>query len=59
MSYLTTQNTNIAQNQEDFQLPKQPPIFLKGLFTKTLDPIQADPTKPRTITVTYTFKNCG
>jgi hypothetical protein len=49
MSYSTTARTNIIQNQEDFKLSdNQPLIFKRGLFIKELDPIQQDPTKPRT-----------
>lgn len=59
MSYTTTTRTNLLQNQENYTLPEnQPLIFKRGLFKKTLDPIQEDPTKPRTVTVTCTYKNC-
>jgi hypothetical protein len=59
MAYTTSERTNILQNQEDYILPlNQPIIFNRKLFTKTLDPIQEDPTKPRTVTIKYTYKNC-
>ncbi|KAH6711867.1 hypothetical protein BKA61DRAFT_578295 [Leptodontidium sp. MPI-SDFR-AT-0119] len=58
MSYSTTTRTNITQNQEDFKLSdNQPLIFKRGLFIKELDPIQQDPTQPRTVTVSCTYKN--
>ena len=58
MSYSTTQRTNLVQNSPDYKLPdNQAPIFRKGLFIKTLDPIQPDPTQPRTVTVKCTYKN--
>ncbi|KAH6700620.1 hypothetical protein BKA61DRAFT_661685 [Leptodontidium sp. MPI-SDFR-AT-0119] len=60
MSYSTTTRTNITQNQEDFKLSdNQPLIFKRGLFIKELDPIQQDPTQPRTVTVSCTYKNCN
>ena len=56
MSYSTTIRTNIQQNAQDFVLPtKQPAIFSKGLFTKTLDPPQENPRDYRTITITCTI----
>jgi len=59
MSYTTTKRTNLVQNSPNFRLPENlPPIFKKGLFTKTLDPIQPDPTQARTVTVKCTYKNC-
>jgi hypothetical protein len=59
MSYTTNTRINIAQNQEDFKLSdNQPLIFKRGLFIKELDPIQQDLTQPRTVTVSYTYKNC-
>lgn len=59
MSYTTSTRTNLLQNQENFTLSEnQPLIFKRGLFIKTLDPIQEDPTKPRTVTVACTYKNC-
>ena len=58
MSYFTTTRTNITQNQEDFKLSNnQPLIFKRGLFIKELDPIQQDPTQPRIVIVSYTYKN--
>lgn len=45
MSYSISTRTNILQNQEDFILPEnQSLIFKRGLFIKTLNPIQEDPT---------------
>ncbi len=59
MSYSTSIRTNILQNQEDFKLfNNQPLIFKRGLFIKELNPIEQDPTQPRTVTVTCTYKNC-
>ena len=59
MSYSTNTQTNITQNQEDFKLSNnQPLIFKRGLFIKELDPIQQDPTQPRTVIVSCTYKNC-
>ena len=56
MSYSTNICTNIQQNAPDFVLPsKQPAIFTKGLFTKTLNPPQENPRDYRTITVEYTM----
>ena len=56
MSYSTTIRTNIQQNAQDFiLLTKQPAIFSKGLFTKTLDPPQENPRDYRTITITCTI----
>jgi hypothetical protein len=56
MSYSTTIRTNIQQNAQDFVLPtKQPAIFSKGLFTKTLDPPQENPRDYRTVTITCTI----
>ncbi|PVH68542.1 hypothetical protein DL98DRAFT_578774 [Cadophora sp. DSE1049] len=60
MSYSTTTRTNIIQNQEDFKLSNNEPlIFKRGLFIKELDPIQQDPTKPRIVTISCTYKNCN
>ena len=57
MSYSTSECTNLFQNQEDFELSNnQPLIFKRGYFIKELDPIQEDPTKPRTVIVKYTQK---
>ena len=59
MAYITSNRTNQFQNQIDFILPeKQPLIFKKGLFIKTLDPPQEDPNNPRTVTISCTYKNC-
>ena len=53
MSYSTNIRTNIQQNTQDFVLPtKQPAIFSKGLFTKTLDLPQENPRDYRTVTIT-------
>ena len=56
MAYNTSKSTNISQNQEDFKinLNTQPPIFKYNYFTKELNPIQEDPTEPRTVTITCT-----
>ena len=60
MSYTTSTRINLLQNQESYSLPEnQPLIFKRGLFTKELDPIQEDPTLPRTVTIKYAYKNCG
>jgi hypothetical protein len=60
MSYNTTIQTNILQNQLDFKinLNSQPDIFKYSYFLKELDPIQEDPTKPRTVTVICNQRNC-
>ena len=59
MSYSTSTRTNISQNQEEYILPEnQPLIFKRGLFIKTLDPIQEDPTQIRTVTIKCMYKNC-
>jgi hypothetical protein len=60
MSFTTSTRTNLLQNQESYKLPEnQPLIFKRGLFIKELDPIKEDPTLPRTVTITCTYKNCG
>ena len=61
MSYTTDIRTNLAQNQPNFQLPpieQEPIIFKRGYFIKELDPIQENPSLPRTIIVKCTYKNC-
>jgi hypothetical protein len=56
MPYSTNIHTNIQQNARDFILPsKQPTIFSKGLFTKTLDPPQENPRDYRTVTIKCTI----
>ena len=54
------QNVTPLQNQEDFRidLNNQPNIFKYGYFIKELDPIQEDPTLPRTVTVICNQNNC-
>jgi hypothetical protein len=56
MSYTTNICTNIQQNAKDFTLlSKQPAIFSKGLFTKTLNPPQENPREYCTITIKCTI----
>jgi hypothetical protein len=60
MSYNTSIQTNITQNKEDFKLDliNQPNLFRSGYLIKELDPIQEDPTRPRTVIIYYSQKNC-
>ena len=56
MSYSTNIYTNIQQNAPDFILPsKQLAIFIKGLFTKTLNPPQENPREYCTVTIECTI----
>ena len=59
MSFNSTKAYILSQNQEDFKidLNTQPFIFKYNYFIKELDPIQEDPTEPRTVTITCTQKN--
>jgi asparagine synthetase A len=56
---------NIAQNHLDFKLElieKQAPIFKKGLFSKTLDPIKENlelVENYRTVTIKCLYSSCG
>jgi len=56
MSYSTNIYTNIQQNAPDFILPsKQLAIFIKGLFTKTLNPPQENLREYRTVIIKCTI----
>ena len=57
---MSSTRLNISQNQEDFKidLSSQSSIFKYGFFIKELDPIQEDITKPRTVTISCTQRNC-
>lgn len=57
----TTEAVNKAQNSPDFEIliDDLPPIFKKGLYSKTLDPPNPEPTLPRTVTVKCLHKSCG
>ena len=62
MSTTTGHKTAIAlnriQNQPDFEISSDelPTIFKNGLFSKTLEPPNPDPTEPRLVTVKYLYK---
>ncbi|XMA10254.1 hypothetical protein WAI453_003045 [Rhynchosporium graminicola] len=49
---------NRAQNASSFQIntEKEPIIFAKDLFSKTLDPPREDPTEPRLVTIECLYK---
>ncbi|PVH68724.1 hypothetical protein DL98DRAFT_522580 [Cadophora sp. DSE1049] len=54
---------NIIQNSSDFQLndAKDSPIFKRGLFSKTLDPIKENPENIenyRSVTIKCLQPNC-
>ena len=59
MAFITSEKTNLFQNEPNFILSEnQPIIFKRGYFTKVLDPSQEDKTKPRTVTIKCLQKNC-
>jgi len=59
MPYTTSKKTNIQQNNPEYTLPfTKSALFNKGFLRKGLNPPQEDNTKPRTVNVYCTFKNC-
>ncbi|XMA11016.1 hypothetical protein WAI453_003807 [Rhynchosporium graminicola] len=59
--YKTNIPLNREQNNTDFEIDinKLPIIFKKGLFSKTLEPSNKDPTQPRLITIKCLYKGCS
>ena len=57
-SYKTNIALNRTQNEPDYEIDinKLPIIFKKGLFSKTLEPPNRDPTEPRLVTLRCLYK---
>ncbi|XMA13716.1 hypothetical protein WAI453_006507 [Rhynchosporium graminicola] len=59
--YVTNIALNLTQNEPDYKIDtdKIPIIFKKGLFSKTLEPPNEDPTEPRLVTIKCLDKGCS
>ena len=57
--YNTSERVNIKQNHPNYILSSSKSnLFKKGYLEKVLNPPNIDPTKPRTVKVTYKVKGC-